>query len=69
MKEAEGCCDVFDLLHAYQKRGEIRRFSDRNIGAVLFSPVRFLAMNRCDPCAGEEELSELIRMMQSLLLY
>ena len=47
----------------------MRPYSDGSLGAVLFAPVRFLAMNRCDPCAGEEELSELIRLMQSLLLY
>ena len=76
VKEAECCCDVFDLIHAYQKRGEFRRISDRNIGAVLFSPVRFLAMNRaglccagdaCGEAEAEAELRELVKMLQELL--
>lgn len=69
VSEEECSCDILDLIHAYQQRGLMRPYSDGSLGAVLFAPVRFLAMNRCDPCAGEEELSELIRMMQSLLLY
>ena len=76
VREAECCCDVLDLIHAYQKRGEIRRISDRNIGAVLFSPVRFLAMNRagmfcggdaCGEAEAEAELRELVKLLQELL--
>ena len=64
------------LIHAYQKRGEFRRISDRNIGAVLFSPVRFLAMNRagmfcggdaCGEAEAEAELRELVQLLQELL--
>lgn len=61
------CCDIMDLLHAYQSRGVLRRCSDWNMGAVLFAPVRFLAMNRSS-CADPGQLDELIRMLQMLLL-
>ncbi len=69
VSEEECCCDILDLIHAYQARGMLRPYSDWNLGAVLFAPVRFLAMNRCDVNAGEEQLTELVRMLQRLLLY
>ena len=47
----------------------LRPYSDWNMGAMLFAPVRFLSMNRCDSKAGEEHLAELIQMLQKLLLY
>lgn len=65
----ECCCELFDLLHLYQARGQIRPCSDANLAAVLFAPVRFLAGNSClqseDP---EAQLSELVRMLQRMLL-
>lgn len=69
VSEEECCCDIFDLIHAYQAQGVIRPYSDWSMGAVLFAPVRFLAMNRCTLRAGEEQLAELVRMLQELLLY
>ena len=69
VSEEECCCDVFDLIHAYQTKGVLRPCSDWNLGAVLFAPVRFLAVNRCETNAGEKQLSELIEMMKRLLLY
>ena len=67
--EADCGCDIFALFHALQEQGAMRRVSDVNLGAVLFAPVRFLAMNRS---GGEAEcqarLSELVRMLQYLLL-
>ena len=38
-------------------------------GDMLFAPVRFLSMNRCEVNSGEEHLAELIQMLQKLLLY
>ena len=68
--EEDCSCDVFDMIHHYQETGTMRKYSDWNIAAVLFSPVRWLAMNPRslypDP---EERLDELIRMMQAMLLY
>ena len=69
VSEEECSCDILDLIHGYQARGALRPYSDWNMGAVLFAPVRFLAMNRCEESPGEEQLSELIRMLQRLLLY
>ena len=69
VSEEECCCGVIDLIHAYQARGELRRCSDLNLAAILFAPVRFLALNR--EAAGPEiglRLSELVRMLQHLLL-
>lgn len=67
--EEECCCDIFDLIHAYQARGEMKRCSDMNLQAVLFPPVRFIAENRPSCAAGgEKQLEELIAMLQEMLL-
>ncbi|MBR2793019.1 MAG: TetR/AcrR family transcriptional regulator [Solobacterium sp.] len=63
------CMDIFDLIHAYQRKGVIRKYSDQNITAVLFAPVKYMAMNRSHYPDPEESLEELIAMMQRLLLY
>ena len=63
--ETECCHEVFELLHGYQSRGAIRMCSDTNLAAVLFAPVRFLAMQ---PDCGDK-LDELIAMLQTLLAY
>ncbi len=68
VSEQECCCDVFSLLHAYQARGVLRPCSDLNLAAVLLAPVRFLAVSRCAPDAGEQQLPELIGMLQRPLL-
>lgn len=67
--EEECCCEVFSLLHAYQDRGKLKRVSDPILAALLFAPVRYLAMNR-QKCAPEPELllRELVSMLQGLLL-
>ena len=65
----ECACDIVNLIHIYQDRGVIRRYSDMNIGAVLFTPVKFLAMNR--RMIGDREdhyLDELVTMIQNMLL-
>ena len=67
VSQEECCCEVFDLIHAYQDRGQVRRCSDPSLAAVLFSPVRFLAMNQ-DAIDREAELAELVRMLQDMLL-
>ena len=69
VSEEECSCDILDLIHDYQARGVLRSYSDWNMGAMLFAPVRFLSMNRCESNAGEEHLTELIQMLQKLLLY
>ena len=68
VSEEECSCDIIGLIHHYQARGVMRRYSDWNMGAVLFAPVRFLAMNRCCTGPGEDQLDELVQMLQNLLL-
>ena len=54
VSEEECSCDILDLLHSYQARGVLRSYSDWSMGAMLFAPVRFLAMNRAsDPAAAD----------------
>ena len=67
--EQDCSCELFSSIHAYQRRGELRQCSDWTLGAMLFSPVRFLAMNR-QAMAGESEahLRELVELLQTLLL-
>jgi AcrR family transcriptional regulator len=67
VSQQECCCGIFDLMHQYQARGLLRRCSDANLAAVLFAPVRFLAMNRKSGPA-EPQLRELVAMLQRLLL-
>ena len=67
--EKECSCNILDLIHEYQMRGTIRSFSDLNINAVLFAPVRFLALNRQWLEKDEDILlDELVCMLQHLLL-
>jgi hypothetical protein len=63
------CKDVFSLIHDYQNRGVIKKYSDPNLAAVLFAPVKFMARNRSSHIDAEAQLNELIAMMQDLLLY
>ncbi len=67
VSQQEYCGGIFDLIHQYQARGLIRRCSDANLAAVLFAPVRFLAMNRKHG-STEPQLRELVAMLQRLLL-
>ncbi len=69
VSEQDCCCEIFALLHDYQRRGVVKPYSDLNLAAILFSPVRFLALNRRTLGEGAEPyLNELIRMLQDLLL-
>ena len=60
---------VFDMIHDYQRRGILKSYSDANVVNVLFSPVKFMTMNRPAYDDMEAGLNELIAMMQDLLLY
>lgn len=67
--EEDCCCEIFDVIHEYQRRGELMRYSDANIAAVLFAPVKAIAMNRsCPQTDLEAQLGELVRMLQRLLV-
>ena len=70
VSEKECCCEIFDLIHACQKRGEVKPYSDSNIAAVLFPPVRYIARNRQYLSENPDaQLDELVRMLQHMLLY
>lgn len=62
------CCGIYHTLHEFQRRGVIREYSDVNMTAVLFAPVKFLAMKRSTPEESRAQLDELVQMMQVLLL-
>lgn len=67
--EKECSCNILDFIHEYQMRGAIQPFSDLNISAVLFAPVRFLASNRQWFEKDEDVLlDELVCMLQHMLL-
>ena len=67
--EEECSCDIFDLIHIYQARGEMKQYGDLNIGAVLFAPVKFIAMNRRITVGeADSQLDELVTMLKSMLL-
>ena len=69
VSERDCCCDLFDLIHAYQRRGVMKPYSDLSLGAVLFASVRFLAMNRQTMAVdNNSQLDELVQMLQELLL-
>ena len=61
--------DVLSMIHRYQDMGGVKRYSEWNMTAVLFAPVRWIAMNRrmihSDP---DRHLDELIQMLQEMLL-
>jgi AcrR family transcriptional regulator len=67
--ERRGVCRLFGLMREMKEQHVIRNYSDENLAAVLFYPVKAIALDRR---AGEEEkelrLEELIRMIQRTLL-
>ena len=67
VSQQECCGGIFELLHRYQARWQLRRCSDLNLAAVLIAPVRFLAMNRGGG-SPEPQLRELVAMLQRLLI-
>lgn len=67
--EKECGCDIFDLIHVFQERGELKRYSDPNLAAVLFAPVRHIALNHKKyQTQPDALLQELTGMLQELLL-
>lgn len=69
VSEEDCCCEIFSLLHEYQRRGLVKPCSDLTLSAVLFPPVRFLASNRRTLGARADlHLEELVHMLQDLLL-
>lgn len=69
VRHSECSSGIFDLIHEYQRAGIIKTYSDLSMAAVLFSPVKFLAVNASTASQAQEGLTELIAMLQELLLY
>jgi len=67
--EEDCCCEIFELIHEYQRQGILRQYSDQNYAAVLFGPVKYIAASRsCGSTDISEQLAELVQMLQQLLL-
>ena len=61
--------DILKTIHSYQEAGVLKRVSDWNMAAILFSPVRWLAINRRMIHSDSEKLlDELVLMIQEMLL-
>lgn len=61
--------DILKMIHSYQDAGVLKRVSDWNMAAVLFSPVRWLATNRRMIHSDTEKLlDEMVLMIQEMLL-
>lgn len=69
VSEEECCCGIFELIHSSQRRGEMKNYGDMNISAVLFGPVKALAMNPVlTESRADEQLDELVQMLKNMLL-
>lgn len=61
---------IMAALHEYQRNGVLRPCNDLNLAALLFSPVRFLAMNRrLQEDSADRYLNELIELLNRVLIY
>ena len=67
--EKKGVCHLFSLIQEMKQTGVIRNYSDENLAAVLFYPVKAIALDHhTDEEAREERLEELIEIIQRALL-
>ncbi len=67
--EEECSCDIFEQIHSYQRKGELKPYGDLNVGAVLFAPVKFIAMNTSlSVNEVNDRIDELVDMLKSMLL-
>lgn len=68
--ERKGVCHLFDLIQEMKSEGVIRNYSDENLAAVIFYPVKAIALdNRTSEEDREDRLEELIEIIQRALLY
>jgi len=67
--ERSGVCDLFRLMQNMKAEGILRPYSDENLAAVLFYPVKAIALDHRTSDAGREaRLEELICILQQALL-
>ncbi len=66
---AKGRYNLNNLLEELKEKKMIKSFQNDNLAAIIFSPIKFIAINQC---IGEVEQSELLKEMimiiQSALL-
>lgn len=64
-----GICQLFALIADLKKKRIIKNYSDENLAALIFSPIKVIAEeNRDHPAAGARQLEEMIKIVQSALL-
>jgi AcrR family transcriptional regulator len=69
-EDKKGVCRLFGIIQDMKSNGIIRNYSDENLAAVIFYPVKAIALdNRTDEDGREERLEELIDIIQHALLY
>ena len=61
-----GICRLFSMIDLYKQKGQIRNYSDESIAAILFSPVKSLAM---DSRISEERRLAQLREVAALIEY
>ena len=62
-------CDVLDLVRERQARGEIRSCSVPALVAVMFAPIRYLAMvSQSARADRESQLDEIVAMVRDMLV-
>ena len=66
--QTDCCPELLNTIHIYQRQGLIRNCSDRNLVAMLFAPVKYLALDNRNRSDDEKGLKELIELIQNALL-
>ncbi|BCN29311.1 TetR/AcrR family transcriptional regulator [Anaeromicropila herbilytica] len=64
----KGLSDLNNLLTDLKKREILNNYSNDNLYAILFSPVKFIAKKHDSSEIASERLEELISMVQRLIL-
>jgi len=68
-KDEKGACHLFSIIQDMKSNGVIRDYSDENLAAVIFYPVKAIALDHhTDENDREERLDELIEIIQRALL-
>jgi len=67
--EKKGICRLFSLIQQMKAEGIVRNYSDENLAALLFYPVKAIALDQ-RTCEEDRQarLEELIRIVQRALL-
>ena len=67
--DKQGACSLFSLIQDMKREGVIRDYSDENLAAVIFYPVKAIALDHnTSEEYREERLEELIEIIQRALL-